>query len=163
MMIIQQATIKYAESYWRAVDAVARERRFLLSTEGYSLESSREYVKRIVEQNLAQYYAVAKNEVTGWCDIIPRPQEGLQHVGVLGMGLLPSWRGRGIGTQLLTRSIEHAKDINNLEKVELEVFESNLPAVRLYMKMGFSVEGRRVKARKLEGVYDNIILMGAFI
>ena len=47
--------------------------------------------------------------------------------------------------------------------MELEVFESNLPAVRLYMKMGFSVEGRRVKARKLEGVYDNIILMGAFI
>ncbi len=55
--------------------------------------------------------------------------------------------------------------VNNdyLEKVELEVFESNLPAVRFYKKMGFRVEGRRVKSRKLDGVYDNIILMGKFI
>jgi len=31
-MIIEQAAIKYAESYGRTVDAVARERRFLLTT-----------------------------------------------------------------------------------------------------------------------------------
>ncbi len=162
-MIIKKAAIKYAESYGRAVDAVARERRFLLTTEGFSLESTQEFVKYIEEQNLAQYYAVANNEVAGWCDVLPRPQEGRQHVGVLGMGLLPSWRGKGIGTQLLIKSIEHAKGLNNLEKVELEVFESNLPAVRFYEKMGFSIEGRRVKSRKLDGVYDNIILMGKFI
>jgi len=79
------------------------------------------------------------------------------------MGLLPSWRGKGFGTQLLIRSIEHAKVINNIEKVELEVVESNHTAVRFYKKMGFSIEGRRVKSRKLDGVYDSIILMGKFI
>jgi hypothetical protein len=64
---------------------------------------------------------------------------------------------------LLERAIEHAKAINGIEKVELEVFESNENALKFYQKHGFFQEGRRVKSRKLDGQYDNIILMGRFI
>ncbi|MBP1638919.1 MAG: ywnH [Bacteroidetes bacterium] len=162
-MNIQYTSSVFAESYCQAVDAVARERKYLGSTEGFPLESTVAFVQMIEAKNLAQYYAIENNRVVGWCDIIPKHYEGLNHVGVLGMGLLPDYRGKGLGRVLLTKTIGHACDINHLEKVELEVFESNITAISLYCKLGFTLEGKREHGRKLDGVYDNILLMSRFL
>lgn len=162
-IIIVQAQVDYIESYNKAVDIVARERKYLMTTEGFSIESTRSFVETIEKNNWAQFYAVKDGDVIGWCDILPRNFEGVRHVGTLGIGVLPEYRGTGLGSQLLERAIEHAKSQNGIEKVELEVFESNENAVQFYLKHGFFQEGRRVKARKLDGQYDNIILMGKFI
>jgi ribosomal protein S18 acetylase RimI-like enzyme len=161
-MMIQKVTTEFAESYCKAVDTVARERKYLGSTTGFPLEKTIEFVKFIVGQNLSQYFAIEDGEVVGWCDIIPKSYEGLTHVGVLGMGILKEYRGKGLGTQLLEKAIEHAK-LNGIEKVELDVYESNLSAVALYKKLGFTVEGKRKNGRKLDGKYDHIVLMGKFL
>ena len=78
------------------------------------------------------------------------------------MGVLKEYRNQGLGSQLLEKTLAHAKT-NGLEKVELEVYESNTAAVNLYIKFGFEVEGKRIKSRKLDGCYDNIIQMGKFL
>jgi len=161
-MIISFATVDYAKSYCKSVDIVARERKYLGSTTGFPEESTVNFVKFIVENNHAQYYAIDKEIVAGWCDIIPKSYEGLTHVGVLGMGVLKEYRNQGLGSQLLEKTLAHAKT-NGLEKVELEVYESNTAAVNLYIKFGFEVEGKRIKSRKLDGCYDNIIQMGKFL
>lgn len=98
----------------------------------------------------------------GWCDVIPKSEEGMRHVGVLGMGIVGEHRSGGIGTRLLKKTLEEAAAFG-LEKVELEVFASNEAAVRLYIRSGFSTEGKRVRARKLDGSYDDILLMGLFL
>lgn len=162
-MTIQYTSFAYTESYCRAVDAVARERKYLGSTEGFPLEASFSFAKTIIGDNLAQYFAIDNNQVVGWCDIIPKSYEGLRHVGVLGMGILPEYRGKGLGTLLLQKTIEHARSINHLEKIELDVFESNSAAIALYQKFGFEVEGKRESGRKLDNAYDNILLMRKFI
>jgi ribosomal protein S18 acetylase RimI-like enzyme len=156
----ERASEKYAAAFGAAVDAVARERKYLASTTGFPEDSTREFVKDIENNNWAQFYAVEGERVVGWCDILPRRCEGFRHVGVLGMGVIVSHRGMGIGKQLLSRTIDHAKNTNGLEKVELEVFKSNTVAIRLYERMGFLCEGERVDARKLDGKYDNLVLMG---
>jgi len=50
-----------------------------------------------------------------------------------------------------------------LERIELEVFASNAPAIKLYEKVGFVVEGVKQKARKLDDIYDDLIEMALFI
>ncbi len=156
----EKACEKYAASFCAAVDAVARERKYLGSTTGFPEDSTREFVKNIVKNNLAQFYALDGEKVVGWCDILPRQYEGFGHVGVLGMGVIASHRGMGIGKQLLRRTLDHAKNANGLEKVELEVFKSNAAAIGIYESMGFVREGERIDARKLDGQYDNVVLMG---
>ena len=50
-----------------------------------------------------------------------------------------------------------------LEKVELDVFASNTAAIEMYKQAGFTLEGRKLKARKLDGKFDDIIQMGIFL
>ena len=47
-----------------------------------------------------------------------------------------------------------------LDRIELEVFASNVRAVELYRRTGFVEEGRRRCARKLDGVCDDILMFG---
>ncbi len=156
----ERASEKYTASYCAAVDAVARERKYLAGTTGFPEDSTRRFVRNIEKNNLAQFYALDGDKVVGWCDILPKQHEGFGHVGVLGMGVIASHRGMGIGKHLLRRTLDHAKNANGLEKVELEVFKSNTAAIGMYESMGFVHEGERIDARKLDGQYDNLVLMG---
>jgi RimJ/RimL family protein N-acetyltransferase len=99
-----------------------------------------------------------KDVVVGWCDITRNPHEGFRHVGRLGMGLLPGYRRRGLGRQLVERTVAAAR-AQQIERIELEVFASNAGAVEFYRKLGFVAEGTKRAARKLDGVYDDHVLM----
>jgi len=78
------------------------------------------------------------------------------------MGVHQDFRGRGLGQRLIDRTIADAKQ-KGLERIELEVFASNTPAIKLYEKVGFVVEGVKQKARKLDDIYDDLIEMALFI
>jgi len=78
------------------------------------------------------------------------------------MGVRKSSRGQGIGGALLDACIHQAQELG-LEKLELEVFGSNSAARALYKKKGFFEEGIRLKKRKFEGHYDDLVCMGMFL
>jgi len=161
--IIIYSAITYLESFNKAVDSVARERKYLATVNGFTMDETKNFVNYVINNNYAQYFIIYENEVRGWCDIIPKSIPEFSHVGVLGIGILPEYRGRGLGKKLLAKTINHAKDINKLEKIELVVFESNINAIKLYKEFGFFEEGKRLKARKIDGKYDNELLMGKFL
>jgi ribosomal protein S18 acetylase RimI-like enzyme len=96
--------------------------------------------------------------VVGWVDIERVAWEGMRHVGRLGMGLLPEFRGRGLGRMLLQAALTAAAHAG-LRRVELEVYASNGPAIALYRAMGFDDEGRKVGARELDGRPDDLLVM----
>lgn len=159
---IEYTSLARAESYNRAVDTVARERRYLATVEGFPLEGSRAYVDLMATAGWAQYFLIDEERVVGWCDITPRSIPEFAHTGVLGMGLLPEYRGMGWGRKLLDTAVDHARR-QGLERVELTVFGSNQAAIDLYAARGFTVEGRRARARKLDGAYDDEVLMALIL
>jgi len=70
----------------------------------------------------------------------------------------------GVGTALLKSLIGWAKENHVIEKVTLEVFVTNEAAIRLYRKMGFLEEGRRVRHVKIaDGKYVDVIVMYVFV
>jgi RimJ/RimL family protein N-acetyltransferase len=106
--------------------------------------------------------ALDGTQVIGWCDIFPHEWESFAHVGRLGMGVLPQHRGQGIGRRLAEKTIEIAKLIG-LERIELDVYASNKPAIALYKSLGFALEGLKRKGRKLDGIYDDVVVMGLLL
>ena len=60
--------------------------------------------------------------------------------------------------------LEWAEASPQIEKVGLEVFDSNESAIRLYRKHEFVEEGRRPKDIKIgPGKYHDVILMYRFV
>jgi ribosomal protein S18 acetylase RimI-like enzyme len=145
-----------------AVNAVAAEKWYLATVDGFSLEQTRTFLKRVVDGALPQVLAVAADEVVGFCDILPNTAKGFTHVGRLGMGVRVEWRRQGIGRRMLEACLSLARKAG-IEKVELEVFSDNVAAIRLYDSFGFRQEGRKVRSRKLEDRYQDIILMALWI
>ena len=79
------------------------------------------------------------------------------HIGVLGMAVLPEWRGRGIGNQLMTPLLEACR--GKFEIVQLSVIDANVRAQALYRKHGFVESGREPMAFKRGDRYFDEILM----
>jgi ribosomal protein S18 acetylase RimI-like enzyme len=145
-----------------AINSVAAEKWYLATVDGFSVEQTRAYLKRIIDESLPQVFAVVGNEIVGFCDIIPSAARGFTHVGRLGMGVRIAWRRQGIGRRLLEACLSSARAAA-IEKVELEVYSDNLAAIRLYESFGFTPEGLKVRGRKLESRYQDITLMAVWL
>ena len=75
------------------------------------------------------------------------------HVGQLGMGVHDAWTGRGTGSALLAALLDAADQWLGLRRVELTVWTDNLPALALYRRFGFAVEGTHVAYGFRDGCY----------
>jgi len=69
-------------------------------------------------------------------------RRAVQHVATLGMSVKAASRGKGVGRALMTDAIEWAPTAG-IKRIELYVYARNAPAIALYEKFGFAVEGRR--------------------
>jgi len=81
---------------------------------------------------------VRTNELMGYV-IASRisPQDG--HIPQIAVA--PAHQGKGLGAELLTRVIRYLS-LNGYQRVSLTVTETNLPAITLYQRFGFSVHFR---------------------
>ena len=158
---VRQIELEDIAGFREALTRVAAERKYLLTVEPPSLENMEAYVRHNIEQNHAQYVAVIEEQIVGWADLIPHVRETVRHVARLGMGVLPEFRGHGIGNQLLERAMNHAWE-QGLKRLELEVFADNEIALNLYRKHGYQVEGVKRFARYIDGTYQDIVIMGQY-
>jgi ribosomal protein S18 acetylase RimI-like enzyme len=148
----------HIDSFHRALDLVVRERRYLALLEAPPIEEFRGFVQNIISRGYPQFVALSVGEVVGWCDVLPKTWPIYAHTGVLGIALLPALRGQGVGRRLLARTLDAARAYG-LSRVELTVRENNRNAIALYRKFGFETEGIKRNALKIDGRYENLVLM----
>jgi ribosomal protein S18 acetylase RimI-like enzyme len=159
---IRRSRLTDAESLCDAINSVAREKWWLATADGFTPEQTRTFLKFVTDHSLSQLVAVANGLIVGWCDVVPKGPRGFAHVGALGMGVRSEWRRHGVGRRLLEESLGLARAAG-LEKLELEVFTDNEGAIRLYETHGFTREGVKARARKLEGRYQDVLLMALWL
>jgi RimJ/RimL family protein N-acetyltransferase len=96
----------------------------------------------------------ALSETGEWMGIVSFQREGatrvkLRHKGLLfRMYVADEHGGKGVGRELVQEVIRRAKELPNLEQINLTVIGSNIRAKKLYERMGFrtfSVEERAIK------------------
>ena len=153
---------EHIAGFHAGVDAVAREKLYLAMLKAPPLEESAKWVRNNIRKGFPQMVALVEGRVVGWCDVSPMERETLAHGGVLGMGVIDGFRGKGIGLALMRATLERAK-AGGLTRVELTVREDNLRAKALYEKVGFVVEGVKRKAARHDGKYYDLILMGLLL
>jgi RimJ/RimL family protein N-acetyltransferase len=148
----------HIESFREAVDAVARERRYLALLKAPPLGKTRRFVQDNIRDGRPHFVALDGERVIGWCDVSSLQRDIYAHAGVLGMGIVDGYRGQGIGEVLLRVTLDAAK-ARGLTRVELTVREHNLRAKRLYEKTGFQFEGVKRRGVRVDGQYEDLICM----
>ncbi|KTD40471.1 GNAT family N-acetyltransferase [Legionella parisiensis] len=149
---------QHIEAFWSAVDSVARERKFLAFLEGPPIQLTKEFVLDHIKNNWPHVVALHQDRLVGWCDISSLDRPVFAHVGSLGIGVIASYRGQGIGEALLSTALQMAQE-KGLTRIELTVREHNKAAIALYEKYGFVKEGIHKNAVRIDGEYENHIFM----
>ena len=82
----------------------------------------------------------------------------IRHSAYIVIGIRQTFQGQGIGSKLFDKLDEWARK-NQLERLELTVEVSNTPAINLYEKQGFSIEGIKRKTMLVDGEFVDEYMM----
>jgi RimJ/RimL family protein N-acetyltransferase len=155
---ILHITPEHLPGFWHALDVVARERIYLASTQAPPIESTREFVMSNIAARNPQLVALNKGEVVGWCDVRRHHWPAHAHCGTLGMGVLPEYRGKGLGRRLM-ETVLAAAHAEGFVRVELMAHTDNLRAIALYEKLGFVHEGVTRDSVCIDGRFVDSVVM----
>jgi RimJ/RimL family protein N-acetyltransferase len=160
---IRPARPRDARAFLSAYASVAAERRFI-QTERVtaSARTYRRRFRRSWDEHGAHLLAVDGQSVVGSLSIRRDDQPATRHVATLGMFVIASHRGRGVGTALMTEAMRWARE-HRLERIELTVYPHNAAALALYRRFGFVEEGRLVRHAKKSYGYEDEILMARLL
>jgi GNAT superfamily N-acetyltransferase len=100
--------LEHVDGFHRALDSVARERKYLSVFEAFSVRAMRDFVLHQNKTSGPAFVAHRAGEVIGWCDIRRHALPAFAHRGSVGMGVVAEWRRRGIGFRLLDAALDAA-------------------------------------------------------
>ncbi len=156
-------TIRHTEpSDYEAVQRIFSNPKVVWGTLQLPFPSIEFWRKRLAEppEGMFSLVGCAEGEVVGQLGLHTFPTHPRRrHVGQIGMAVRDDWQGKGVGTALMQAAVDLADNWLNLTRLELEVFTDNTPAIRLYEKFGFAVEGTLVRFAFRDGQYVDTYMM----
>ena len=115
----------------------------------------------VQKKDLHSHRLVAEldGRVVGLGDLTAITRARRSHTGEMGLMVHPEYWNRRVGTALMAGILNIADNWLNLQRVELEVFEENSTAVKLYENFGFEKECHKRNAIFGNGRYLNEFFM----
>ncbi len=140
-------------------NSIIEEELYFIRNEGLpDVETAQEWCRKQVKVGMMFIVVRVNNELIGGASLEPREGKA-SHVGHFGIYLKKEFRNLGIGTRLIGKIIEVARQ-KNFETIQLYVFASNEQAIHTYKKFGFQEVGRIKNGIKLQnGKYTDEITM----
>ena len=165
-MLIREIKHDDAESFVNLIKKVESESKFMLFESGERSISPEEQVKRIEvmrkSENSTIFIAEEDNQLIGYLIAIGGNAKRNRHSVYLVIGVLAQYRGLGIGTQLFEQLEKWAAE-HNVHRLELTVVTRNEAGIRLYKKMGFTIEGTKRHSLYIDGNFVDEYYMSKFL
>jgi len=125
-----------------------------------------DFEKLIYEDSIAErtLFLVAEvdGKIVGFTRCEGNRLNRFKHKAEFGICVLLEYCGAGIGKVLMEHILMWADSIG-IEKITLNVVQTNTKAIQLYKKFGFVEEGLLIKDRiHKDGLYYNTLVMGRF-
>lgn len=117
--------------------------------------------ERMNQKSPGQYHLVAivDDQVAGHLMIAAETRPRRSHVASFGLCVDAARHNQGIATALLREMIAMCDNWLRIERIELTVFVDNAPAIALYQKLGFDIEGTGKRYGLRDGDYIDAYFM----
>ncbi len=109
-------------------------------------------IRASITNNNLLLCAVQTDEIVGFLAASKGSFQRNRHSAYIVIGLLEKARSKGFGRQLFDQLLLWAKE-QGLARLELTVLCMNRPAITLYQKYGFEIEGTKRRSLLIDGEY----------
>lgn len=164
LLTLRRAEPGDAENLLAFVEQVAGESENITFGPGefeMSVEQEREFLQQVV-QSPTSLYMIAEigGEIAGTLNFNAGKRPRVRHAGEFGISVLRKYWKLGVGSCMLAYLIDWARQSGTIRKINLRVRVDNLPAIHLYEKYGFVLEGRITREFFLHGQFVDAYVMG---
>jgi RimJ/RimL family protein N-acetyltransferase len=162
MMEIRQLRATDAAYYVRLVEQIDRESRFLMWEPGERQISADDIRRSLTDSNSSdrlRLVALVGDALVGFLVAHRGRPRRVRHRADFTMAVLQDHQSRGIGTELLAALDSWATAVG-ISRLELTVMSDNEPALALYERAGYSLEGRKRDAIIVDGRGVDELVMG---
>jgi L-phenylalanine/L-methionine N-acetyltransferase len=146
---------------YKAVHLVYSSPRAMAGTLGLPFSSEQAWrgeLDRTIDDNVS-IVACVRGEVVGHLALSVYMNPRTRHSGHFGIAVRDDWQGRGIGSELMKACVDLADNWLGLTRLDLRVYVDNEPAISLYKKFGFEVEGTHKRFAFRNGEYVDAHVM----
>ena len=143
---------------YKAVHLVYSSPRAMAETLGVPYASEQEWLAGERDDNVS-IVACVRGEVVGHLALSIYMNPRTRHAGHFGIAVRDDWQGKGIGSELMKACVDLADNWLGLARLDLRVYVDNEPAVSLYKKFGFEIEGTHKQFAFRDGEYVDAHVM----
>lgn len=130
----------------------------------FTVEQEEDYIRSLEDSNsCVMFVARLDGKIVGDASFTSPTRERIRHRGELGISVVKSAWGLGIGSKLMEAVIDFARNTAQVEIIFLEVRSDNARAIRLYEKFGFEKTGVARGVLKINGQRIDCDLMSLYL
>jgi len=165
-MFIREVQVSDAKEYLKLCKELDAESEYLLYEKGErktTIQEQEKAIQKVLEtDNSTTIVAEIDGEMVGY--LIARGGHALRikHNVNIAIAIKEEYTGKGIGTALFEYIESWAKK-RNITRLELGLMAENLPALILYKKKGFIIEGVRRNMFYINGRYIDEYIMAKLL
>ena len=142
-----------------AVHRVYSSPRAMAGTLGVPFSSAQELREELVRDGSFPLVACAGDEIVGQLTLSVYTNPRMRHSGHFGIAVRDDWQGKGVGAALMEACLDLADNWLGLTRLDLRVYVDNAPAIALYKKFGFEIEGTHKRFAYRNGEYVDAYIM----
>ncbi len=86
-----------------------------------------------------------------------RPSNGNSYISIY---IKKEYRNKGYGSKILQEALDFSKNNLRLHRLTAEIYDYNLPSIKLFEKFGFVLEGRIREAKFFNNKFHDILVFG---
>ena len=125
-----------------------------------TLEEEQKFLAReMVSESSVTLVAKRDGRIIGNARFTGCTKARTRHRGDMGISVLKSEWGNGLGSRLMEALIDFARNVAKVEVITLEVNQTNERAIALYEKFGFKKTGVFEAYTKIDGEYLDFDMM----
>lgn len=152
--MIRHATPEDARQLVKVMQQVERESPYMLYEAGERKIPAENMGKRISgltgQENSTILLAETEGQLAGYLFALGGASKKSAHTASIVIGITAAHQGKGIGKKFFEKLLEWALK-KGLHRLELTVITENSRAKELYEKAGFSIEGTKKDALRMDG------------